>query len=92
MNNNTNYTFEDFILNESFNNYALKANDEDIYYWENWFGENHPNLEIANEACKCIQSVKFRKSALPLQFKNNEWHLISQKLQLDKKQISKRSI
>ena len=91
MNNYTNYTFEDFILNESFNNYALKDNDEDIRYWENWFSENHANIEIANEAYKSIKLVRFRKSSLPWQFKNNEWQLLSQKIQLSKKQISKRT-
>jgi len=91
MINYTNYNFEDFILDKSFNNYALKANDKDIFYWENWFDENHANSEIANEACKCIQSVRFKKNKLPRQFKNNEWHLLSQKLQLGKKQVSKRT-
>lgn len=91
MNNYTNYTFEDFILDESFNNYALKVNNKDILYWKNWFCENHANIEIAGEACKCIQSVKFRKNILPKQFKDNEWYLLLQKLQLSKKQISKRT-
>lgn len=90
MKNFTFYTFEDFILDESFNNYALNASDKDIVYWKKWLRENHANIDIANEACKCIQSIKFRKSSLPKEFKNNEWYLLSQKLQLDKKQINKR--
>jgi len=91
MNNYTNYTFEDFILDESFNRYALNVNDEDVTYWQNWFSQNHENIEIANEACKSIQLVRFRKSTLPLQFKNNEWQALSQKLQLDKKKVGNRT-
>jgi len=91
MNKYTNYTFEDFILDESFNNYALKVIDEDTLYWENWFNKNHINIKIAIDACKCIQSVKFKKNKLPEQFKNNEWALLSQKLQFGKKTKIKRN-
>lgn len=54
-------TVEDLLREESFINYCLRNNDEDIHYWENFIAENPGKKALINEA---VQEYRMLFSAL----------------------------
>lgn len=60
-----NYLPEDFLTNESFLNYCLRKNADDIYFWEQWLKENPEKKDRVEEAKKLFfliqDDIKFRK-------------------------------
>lgn len=79
-----NYNFEDFILDESFSNFAKGLNKEDVKLWEEWMNKNYDNKQIAFEAKTSIKSLNFKKENLPNEFINNEWSRLSKQLNINK--------
>jgi len=54
----TEYIVEDFVLDESFQNWVLGKNSQDEAFWEQWIGE-HPEMKpIIDEARTIIQGLQ----------------------------------
>ncbi|NPD47414.1 FecR family protein [Lentimicrobium sp. S6] len=77
------YKLEDFILDDSFVNYATNKNQADIAKWEEWFSQNPKNLKIALDAKMLIHKLRFHKQELPKEFISEEWHKLSTRLHLN---------
>jgi len=78
-----NYKFDDFVLNESFINYATNKNQTDVVKWEKWFSKGHKNKETALEAKMLILQLRFKKCELPDGFVKNEWLKLENTLKLN---------
>lgn len=77
------YKLEDFILDESFVNFATNKNQVDIAKWENWFSQNPKNSRIAVEAKMLITKLRFHKQELPNNLISDEWRKLSLRLHLN---------
>lgn len=79
---NTKYKFEDFVLDDSFVNFATNKNQADIAKWEKWFLQNPENSEIALKAKILISQLRFKKQELSDDFVSDEWLKLSIRLHL----------
>ena len=77
------YKLEDFILDDSFVNFATNINQADIAKWEEWFSQNPKNSKIALEAKILINKLRFHKQELPKEFVSEEWDKLSARLYLN---------
>jgi len=55
------WKLEDFLLNESFQRYALKRTQEDVNYWENWLPEHADESAIFTQAKEIISFIASKK-------------------------------
>lgn len=58
MQNHTNYTVKDFILDDSFCRWVLKNASEDAVFWEKWIHEHPQHAEVLADACDLIKKVR----------------------------------
>jgi transmembrane sensor len=57
-----NYRVEDFLLNESFQRFAINNTPEDIEYWEGWAKEHPDGLDTFNDAREILRFMISRKT------------------------------
>lgn len=58
--NYSEYTIEDFLNDESFQNYALNADEQDSSFWSDWLTKNPEKREEVEEAIKTLKSFSIR--------------------------------
>ncbi|MEA5427337.1 FecR family protein [Arcicella lustrica] len=58
MQDYTNYTIKDFILDDSFCRWVLRNASEDAVFWENWIHEHPQHAEVVADACDLIKKVR----------------------------------
>ena len=85
------YQLEDFLLDDSFVNFASNKNQDDITKWEDWFAQNPINSKVAIEAKMLITKLQYRKQYLSNDFVKDEWHKLSQRLHLNDIKIPKKN-
>jgi len=56
------YRLEDFLLNESFQRFAIGHSLKDIEYWEDWAKEHPYGLDTMNDARKIVRYITTRKT------------------------------
>jgi ferric-dicitrate binding protein FerR (iron transport regulator) len=56
-----NYRIDDFLLNESFQRFAVGSAPEDIEYWEGWANDHPEDVDTFNEAREIIRFILSRK-------------------------------
>lgn len=83
MRDYTDYTFKDFLSDESFINYAKGIKPCDIMLWKDWLAKNPPNRKAAEEAKNFIKHFILRRQSLPIKFIDNEWDRLSNNLVLN---------
>ncbi|WP_020526952.1 FecR family protein [Flexithrix dorotheae] len=54
------YTLEDFLSDESFQEYVRKSSADAVAFWENWKKSNPGQLEIAEEAERVLSGINFQ--------------------------------
>ena len=60
------FTKEEFALNESFQNWHLQLNKEDVEFWEDWIKQHPYKLEEVEQAKLLINNfVSYEKTTLP---------------------------
>jgi len=57
-----NYQVEDFLLNESFQRFAISNTPEDIEFWEGWARKHPEDLDKFNSAREIIRFIVSRKT------------------------------
>lgn len=86
-----NYKIDDFILDDSFINYATNSNGFDVKKWEQWFSENPENKQLAMYAKNIILHLRFNKKALPQSFVKAEWSKLARRLLLTENKFANKS-
>lgn len=78
------YEFDDFILDDSFINFATNKNQLDVIKWEKWFSHDPENKEIALEAKILISHLRFKKQEISTDIVNDNWFKLKDRLNLNK--------
>jgi len=68
-----NYTLDDFLADESFQNYALKRNQKDFDFWEAWLKKNTDSKNIAEQASELIRHLTFQENKTSIDIIEEEW-------------------
>ena len=58
--NYSEYTTDDFLKDESFQNYVLKTDEQDSSFWSDWIANNPEKREEVEEAVKTLKSFSIR--------------------------------
>lgn len=78
------YTEEDFIFNESFQNWALQSDADDMVFWEAWI-KKHPEKKAAIEFAKLtLLQLSVQETPLSDQEVTQEWKSLQQALSQQK--------
>lgn len=85
------YKLEDFILDDSFVNFATNKNQVDIAKWEEWFSQSPKNSKIALEAKMLITKLRFNKRELSGNYISDEWRKLSVRLHLNETNHKKKN-
>ena len=48
------YDVEDFVMDDSFQNYCLGKEDQDALFWKAWINDNPQKIETVRQAKKII--------------------------------------
>ncbi|MBC8319377.1 MAG: FecR family protein [Bacteroidetes bacterium] len=88
------YQFNDFVLDDSFINFATNKNQQDVGKWEKWLSNNPKNKETALEAKMLVSQLRFKRQELSSDFVAGEWLKLSNNLSLPeiKPQVKSRPI
>ena len=78
------YAFDDFISDESFQNYVLKKNQKDIDFWEEWLKKNPDFKNIAEQASELIRHLNFQENEISVDSIEAEWEDLISRIE-DKK-------
>lgn len=71
-----NYTFSDFLMDESFTRWAQNPNGKDASFWESWLAD-HPEKKFeAREAKKIISSLSFSDKSYSREEVSDLWQKI----------------
>lgn len=70
MNNKSDYTLEDLLLNESFLNFYFQKNEEDVLDWEDWLEEDAERTALAQQAFNVLDrlSLKWSKAEIEIRY------------------------
>lgn len=85
-------TIEDFLSDESFNNWVKSNRLTDIDFWEEWISYNPNKKELVHEAKDIILGLQFNQTKPSIEKVNKEWLLLENKIKakkLHKKQAPK---
>lgn len=80
--NYSNYDFDDFVMDDSFINYANNKNQADILQWEKWLSDNPENKKTALDAKILIQHFSFKSKELSGDFIKDEWFKLRNRLNI----------
>jgi ferric-dicitrate binding protein FerR (iron transport regulator) len=64
-NNYSTYELEDFLSDESFQNWALRTNREDIAFWEEWIEKNSGKKQTVEIALSLLTKLQFTEQPVP---------------------------
>ncbi len=85
-------TIEDFLTDESFNNWVKSNRLTDIDFWNEWIAYNPHKIELVNEAKDIILGVKFKHIEPSKEKVNTEWTSLEYKIKANNlKKIKKKS-
>jgi ferric-dicitrate binding protein FerR (iron transport regulator) len=67
------YTIRDFALDEYFQEWVLRPDVKNTWYWENWQKEHPEKKDIVAAAVRLVKSIHFRDYAMPPAEKEALW-------------------
>ncbi|WP_261387446.1 hypothetical protein [Chitinophaga pinensis] len=67
------YTVRDFALDEYFQEWVLRPDVKNTWYWENWQKEHPEKKDIIAAAITLVKSIQFRDYAMPPAEKEALW-------------------
>lgn len=85
------YDLENFILDNSFINFATNKDNIDTAKWEKWFSQNPKNYKTALEAKMLIKHLRFKNQELPGNLIDDEWLKLSIRLELNEIRQAKKN-
>lgn len=68
------YTARDLVLDESFQNWVLNANDKDSIFWIDWVKKHPLSKHTVDEAITLLKVVSFRSYKLTTEEENAIWN------------------
>ena len=77
-------TIEDFLSDESFNNWVKSNRLTDIDFWEEWISYNPNKKELVHEAKDIILGLQFNQTKPSIEKVNKEWLLLENKIKAKK--------
>ena len=75
------YTTKDLALDESFQNWVLKSDVKNKYFWDTWLHEHPENEEAVKKAIALVNSVKFYSYKLSDDEKEQLWDSLWDKME-----------
>ncbi|ACU59927.1 FecR family protein [Chitinophaga pinensis] len=67
------YTIRDFALDEYFQEWVLRPDVKNTWYWDNWQKEHPEKKEVIAAAIRLVKSIQFREYAMPPAEKEVLW-------------------
>jgi transmembrane sensor len=83
MTNNTTYTLEDLLLNESFFNFYCQKNENDALDWEEWCEDNTERTALVADAFGVLDrlTLKWDKATIDAQYTQISKELLTEKIE-----------
>ncbi|MFT4575715.1 MAG: transmembrane sensor [Polaribacter sp.] len=69
-------TIEDFLLDESFNNWSKENRLTDVDFWDEWIAYNPEKKELVNEAKDIILGIQFKHTEPNKEKTNADWAVL----------------
>jgi transmembrane sensor len=85
----SNYSARDFVLNESFQKWALDPDEKTSAFWEDWINSHPHQSEIIEEAKATIQSIKSVMEKNVACARDEVWERIMKDIEIKKHTTSK---
>ena len=73
-------TIEDFLSDESFNNWVKENRLTDVDFWDEWIAQNPTKKELINEAKEIILGIQFIHTEPSSEKVNTEWTALENRI------------
>jgi len=83
-------TIEDFLSDESFNNWAKANRLTDVDFWDEWIAYNPNKKDLVYEAKDIILGVQFKLNEPSKEKINSEWALLENKIKANNLEAQKK--
>jgi ferric-dicitrate binding protein FerR (iron transport regulator) len=85
-------TIEDFLLDESFNNWVKANRLTDVDFWEEWIAYNPHKKELIYEAKDIVLGLQFKHTEPSKEKVNTEWAFLENKIKTSNLKKSKKKL
>jgi len=83
-------TIEDFLTDESFNNWVKEDRLTDVDFWDEWIAYNPRKKELVNEAKDVIVGIQFKHIEPTKEKVNTEWVYLEKKIKTNNLEKAKK--